>query len=219
HCRAQRSHRLRRAARDRADDPPDASRRLPAVRISARARDARSHRRPVRDEGDARALPRPDVGRAARRVAGLSVPDPAGLPHLARLESLGQRGIRLGLEAIDAVCERLGRPERTVPSVLVAGTNGKGSTAATFHAIAGAAGLSAGLYTSPHLERVTERLRIGPDDVGPDELDAALGEVFAAADRAPAIPLTYFEAVTGAAFLAFARGSLDLALLEVGMGG
>jgi dihydrofolate synthase/folylpolyglutamate synthase len=141
------------------------------------------------------------------------------LPHLARLESLGQRGIRLGLAAIDAVCERLGRPERRVPPVLVAGTNGKGSTAATLAAIAGESGLSAGLYTSPHLERVNERIRIRGNDIGDAELDAELGEVFAAADRAPEIPLTYFEAMTAAAFTAFARRSLDLAILEVGLGG
>ncbi|HKD18539.1 MAG TPA: Mur ligase family protein [Thermoanaerobaculia bacterium] len=141
------------------------------------------------------------------------------LPHLARLESLGQRGIRLGLAAIDAVCERLGRPERRVPSVLVAGTNGKGSTAATLDAIVGAAGLSAGLYTSPHLERVNERIRIRGEDIGDGELDAELREVFAAADLSPAIPLTYFEAMTAAAFTAFVRRSLDLAVLEVGLGG
>jgi len=141
------------------------------------------------------------------------------LPHRTRLEALGQRGIRLGLAAIDSVCERLGRPERRVPSVLVAGTNGKGSTAATLAAIAGAAGMRAGLYTSPHLERVNERIRIGDQDIGDEELDAELGEVFAAADRAPAIPLTYFEASTAAAFGAFARRSLDLAVLEVGLGG
>jgi dihydrofolate synthase / folylpolyglutamate synthase len=146
-------------------------------------------------------------------------PTPGGLSHLSRLESLGQRGIRLGLEAIDAVCERLGRPERAVPSVLVAGTNGKGSTAATLHAIACAAGLRTGLYTSPHLESATERVRVGAEDIAPPELDAVLGEVFAAADRAPAVALTYFEAITAAAFSAFARRSLDLAVLEVGMGG
>jgi dihydrofolate synthase / folylpolyglutamate synthase len=141
------------------------------------------------------------------------------LPHLARLESLGQRGIRLGLAAIDAVCERLGRPERRVPSVLVAGTNGKGSTAATLAAIAGSAGFAAGLYTSPHLERVNERIRIRGEDVGDGELDAELGDVFAAADRTPGIALTYFEAMTAAAFTTFARRSLDLAILEVGLGG
>jgi dihydrofolate synthase/folylpolyglutamate synthase len=127
--------------------------------------------------------------------------------------------MKLGLAAIDSVCERLGRPERRVPSVLVAGTNGKGSTAATLAAIVGEAGLRAGLYTSPHLEEVTERIRIGPDDIAPDALDAELAEVFTAADRAPAIPLTYFEAMTAAAFTAFARRGLDLAVLEVGLGG
>ncbi len=141
------------------------------------------------------------------------------LPHLSRLESLGQRGIRLGLASIDAVCERLGRPERRVPSVLVAGTNGKGSTAATLASIAGSAGLAAGLYTSPHLESATERIRLGAEDIAPEALDAELGEVFAAADRETPIPLTYFEAMTAAAFTAFARRGLDLAVLEVGLGG
>ena len=140
-------------------------------------------------------------------------------PHLSRLESLGQRGIRLGLSAIDAVCERLGRPEARVPSVLVAGTNGKGSTAATLAAIAAEAGLRAGLYTSPHLIAVTERIRVGPDDLAPDALDAALARVFEAADRAPSVPLTYFEALTAAAFVVFEEASLDLAVLEVGLGG
>jgi dihydrofolate synthase/folylpolyglutamate synthase len=143
----------------------------------------------------------------------------ARLPSLSRLESLDLRGIRLGLAAIDSVCERLGRPERRVPSVLVAGTNGKGSTAATLSSIATAAGLRTGLYTSPHLVDVTERIRIGEDDMASEELDAALGEVFAAADRAPAVPVTYFEAMTAAAFAAFARRGLDLAVFEVGLGG
>jgi dihydrofolate synthase / folylpolyglutamate synthase len=143
----------------------------------------------------------------------------APLPHLRRLESLGLRNVKLGLEAIDAVCERLGRPERQVPSVLIAGTNGKGSTAATLASIGTAAGLATGLYTSPHLIDVTERIRIGPDDIADGELDATLAEVFAAADAAPAVPLTYFEAMTAAAFLSFAGRKLDLAILEVGLGG
>ena len=129
------------------------------------------------------------------------------------------RGMRLGLAAIDAVCERLGRPERAVPSVLVAGTNGKGSAAATLSAIAEEAGIASGLYTSPHLESVTERIRIRRADVSAGELDAMLAEVFAAADRAPAVPVTYFEAMTAAAILAFARAPVELAILEVGLGG
>ncbi len=129
------------------------------------------------------------------------------------------RGIKLGLEAIDAVCARLGRPERVVPCVLIGGTNGKGSTAATLASIASAAGLTVGLYTSPHLIDVTERLRVGSWDVGAEELDQALAEVFAAADRAPQLSLTYFESLTAAAFVLFAEQRLDLAVYEVGLGG
>ncbi|HEY6097918.1 MAG TPA: bifunctional folylpolyglutamate synthase/dihydrofolate synthase, partial [Anaeromyxobacter sp.] len=141
------------------------------------------------------------------------------LSSLVRLESLGLRGMKLGLAAIDAVCGRLGRPERAVPCVLVAGTNGKGSTAATLSAIGGAAGRRCGLYTSPHLVDVTERIRIGEEDVSRERLDRALGEVFAAGDREPAIPLTYFEAVTAAAFWLFRDSALDVSILEVGLGG
>lgn len=127
--------------------------------------------------------------------------------------------MKLGLAAIDAVCERLGRPERRVPAILVAGTNGKGSTAATLSAIARACGIRAGLYTSPHLSRVTERIRVEEEDVSEEDLDRVLGRVFEAADRAPEIPVTYFEAMTAAAFAHFAARDLDLAVLEVGLGG
>jgi dihydrofolate synthase/folylpolyglutamate synthase len=141
------------------------------------------------------------------------------LPGLARLEKLGQRGIHLGLAAIDAVCARLGRPERAFPSILIGGTNGKGSTAATLSAIAAAHGVSTGLYTSPHLIDVTERVRLEERDVEAGELDAALSRVFAAADSAPSIPVTYFEAATAAAFQLFALRSVSLGILEVGLGG
>src|SRR5215831_9791143 len=127
--------------------------------------------------------------------------------------------MRLGLDAIDAVCERLGRPERKISAVLIAGTNGKGSTAATLSAIAAAAGIRAGLYTSPHLIRVTERFRLEEKDATEEELDVSLQRVFDEADRAPEIPVTYFEALTAAAFVLFADRSLDLSVLEVGMGG
>jgi dihydrofolate synthase/folylpolyglutamate synthase len=127
--------------------------------------------------------------------------------------------MKLGLEAIGSLCERLGRPERRVPSVLIAGTNGKGSTAATLSAIAACAGVRAGLYTSPHLIDVTERIRIEEADVSPVELDGFLAAVFEAAEAPPEIPLTYFEALTAAAFVAFAQRRLDLAVLEVGLGG
>lgn len=141
------------------------------------------------------------------------------LTALARLESLAPRGMKLGLAAIDALCERLGRPERDVPSVLVAGTNGKGSTAATLSAIATASRVRTGLYTSPHLQRVGERIRVEESDLSDGDLDEVLGRVFRAADAAPEIPATYFEALTAAAFLAFSSRGLDLSVLEVGLGG
>jgi dihydrofolate synthase/folylpolyglutamate synthase len=155
---------------------------------------------------------------------GLLLTSPLPFPFsrfrsLARLETLAPRGMKLGLAAIDAVCERLGRPERRVPSVLVAGTNGKGSAAATLSAIARAGGIRAGLYTSPHLARAGERIRVGDTDFSDGELDAALEPVFHAADGAPALPLTYFEALTAAAFVAFSDRNLDLSILEVGLGG
>ncbi|MEP6995785.1 MAG: Mur ligase family protein, partial [Acidobacteriota bacterium] len=146
-------------------------------------------------------------------------PSVSRLPNLRRLESLDIRGVRLGLAAIDAVCERMGRPERRVPGILIAGTNGKGSTAATLASIAAAAGLRTGLYTSPHLIAATERIRLGSEDVSPEQLEASLAAVFAAADQAPDVPLTYFEAITAAAFDCFARNGVELAVLEVGMGG
>ena len=127
--------------------------------------------------------------------------------------------MKLGLAAISSVCDRLGRPQERLPSVLIGGTNGKGSTAATLSAIARAAGVRAGLYTSPHLMRVTERVRFLEQDISEAELDDLLSRLFHAADAAPEVPLTYFEAMTAAAFLAFAERDLDLAILEVGLGG
>ena len=150
------------------------------------------------------------------------MPAPAlglSLQALARLESLDIRGMKLGLAAIGAVCQRLGDPERAASSVLIAGTNGKGSTAATLSAIARSGGVRAGLYTSPHLCAVTERIRVEEEDISPEELDGVLERVFRAADAAPAVPVTYFEALTAAAFLHFRERRVDLAVLEVGLGG
>lgn len=133
-------------------------------------------------------------------------------PLLARLE---QEGIRLGLEATRELLAALGDPQRRFPSVLVAGTNGKGSTAALLASILDAAGLRTGLYTSPHLEHPCERIRVGGRPLSPAALGRLVEEVTAAGLRTP----TYFEAMTAAAFLAFARRRVDLAVVEVGMGG
>lgn len=123
-------------------------------------------------------------------------------------------GMKLGLEPMQAACAALGHPERAFDAVHIAGTNGKGSTAAMTEAIARALGLRTGLYTSPHLVRFGERIRI---DGVPLE-DAALASVLdEALVRAP--ELSFFETATLAAFVAFRAAKVDLAILEVGIGG
>ncbi|MEA2560827.1 MAG: dihydrofolate synthase / folylpolyglutamate synthase [Acidobacteriota bacterium] len=97
----------------------------------------------------------------------------------------------------------------------MAGSNGKGSTSALLAAMASAAGLKTGLYTSPHLESVEERLRIDGRAIDPEELGALLERIVEAAGTPP----TYFEAVTAAAFLWFSERQVDLGVIEVGMGG
>jgi len=132
---------------------------------------------------------------------------------LARLEPLG---MRLTLEPFRRLLTKLGDPQRGLPAVLVAGTNGKGSTAALLAAIGCAAGYRTGLYTSPHLEVPRERIRIDGVAIATLELDRLLDAVVAAAeDELP----TPFEALTAAALLAFAEDGVELAVLEVGLGG
>ena len=124
--------------------------------------------------------------------------------------------IAMGLERVAEVSRRLGldRPGRQVVSV--AGTNGKGSTVAFLDAIARAAGLRVGAFTSPHLLRYNERIRIDGREID----DASLVAAFEAIEVARAeLPLTYFEFGTLAALWIFARSDLDLAILEVGLGG
>ena len=135
---------------------------------------------------------------------------------LAGLEAFG---IRLGLDGTRRRLAALGSPQARLPAVLVAGSNGKGSTSAFLAAMASAAGYRTGLYTSPHLESVEERLRIDGRAIAPARLHALLVRVLAAPGLDPAEPPTYFEALTEAAFLWFAEEEVDLAVLEVGMGG
>jgi dihydrofolate synthase / folylpolyglutamate synthase len=133
---------------------------------------------------------------------------------LARLQEVRGQGMLLGLDRVRLALERLGFPERRVPALHIAGTNGKGSCAAVADAILRRAGFRTGLFTSPHLVRFTERIRI--DGV---EVD---GERLAELDRAVAgteVPLTFFEISTVLAFLAFAQARVDVAILETGLGG
>jgi dihydrofolate synthase/folylpolyglutamate synthase len=118
----------------------------------------------------------------------------------------------------------LDHPERRFPSVLIAGTNGKGSTAATLAAILRASGLKTGLYTSPHLMRINERIRVDGAEIGDDEFAGLHGEVDRVAGKLvenrelPWHP-SFFEMMTAIAFAQFARARVDIAVLEVGMGG
>jgi dihydrofolate synthase/folylpolyglutamate synthase len=135
---------------------------------------------------------------------------------LAFIERQHPRAIELGLDRVRAVAERmpLTRPARRV--ITVAGTNGKGSTVAFIESIARAAGSRVGAYTSPHLLAYNERVRMD----GVDARDAQLVEAFEAVEAARAdTPLTYFEYGTLAALWLFQRSGLDLAVLEVGLGG
>jgi dihydrofolate synthase/folylpolyglutamate synthase len=111
-----------------------------------------------------------------------------------------------------------GEPHRTFPSLHVAGTNGKGSTAAMLHRILSLAGYRTGLYTSPHLVSFTERVRIGDQEISPIEVVELAQEVLDGAATAD-VPLTFFEFVTVMAFVYFSRRRIDVAVVEVGLGG
>ena len=123
------------------------------------------------------------------------MPPGAGRTGLGWLEALGPQVIRPGLSRTRALLASLGSPERSFRSLLVGGTNGKGSTAAFAAAILRAAGVRTGLYTSPHLVEVTERIRLDEEDVPPALLDDALSLVAAVSGRGALAP-TYFEAPT-----------------------
>ncbi|HEX2643521.1 MAG TPA: folylpolyglutamate synthase/dihydrofolate synthase family protein [Thermoanaerobaculia bacterium] len=135
---------------------------------------------------------------------------------LARLEGLG---IRLGLENTGRLLAALGSPQLRYPTVLIAGSNGKGSTSALLAGMATAAGYRTGLYTSPHLETVEERLRINGRAVPPEVLSGLLEKILAVSERELGGLPTYFEAMTVAAFLWFAESGIDLGVIEVGLGG
>jgi len=142
------------------------------------------------------------------------------------LYSLGNeiQTAKLGLDRITHLLEALGNPHRACRSVHVAGTNGKGSTCAMIEAALRRSGLRTGLYTSPHLVEPTERIRIGGEPISPGEFAELFAEVHDTAERmleegALDLHPTYFETVTAMAFLKFARADLDMAILEVGLGG
>jgi dihydrofolate synthase / folylpolyglutamate synthase len=134
---------------------------------------------------------------------------------LEYIESQHPQAIALGLDRVAEVLANL-KSEIGCPVLTVGGTNGKGSTCAMLEAILSAAGYRTGLYTSPHLLRYNERVRIA----GREADDESLAEAFAAVELARgSVPLTYFEFGTLAAFFLFSKENLDVAILEVGLGG
>ncbi|AWJ88708.1 bifunctional folylpolyglutamate synthase/dihydrofolate synthase [Azospirillum baldaniorum] len=138
-------------------------------------------------------------------------------PVLDRLKGLHPKVIDLSLDRVHRLLAALGHPERRLPPVVhVAGTNGKGSTLAFLRAMLEAAGLRVHVYTSPHLVRFHERIRLAGTLIDDDRLAALLEECEAANGGGP---ITFFEVTTVAALLAFAREPADVVLLETGLGG
>lgn len=143
---------------------------------------------------------------------------------LDRLFALETFGIKLGLDNISQLCAALGHPERTFTTLHVAGTNGKGSVTAMVHTALVAAGVHAGRYTSPHLVDLAERFVIGSAPVDAEALTRAAEDILNCADglRTPeGLPVhpTFFEATTAIAFELFRRARVDVAVIEVGLGG
>jgi len=131
---------------------------------------------------------------------------------------------KFDLTHMRVLLEALDHPERQFPSVLIAGTNGKGSTAATLASILNASGLKTGLYTSPHLVRINERIRVRSQEISDADFSELHGKVDRVAERLVAqgeLPWhpSFFEMMTAIAFEHFAREQVKIAVLEVGMGG
>jgi len=146
----------------------------------------------------------------SERGPGARLPD-----LLVELQRRARRGMELDLSRMRQVLAAFGDPHRALAAVHVAGTNGKGSVCAMVEEVARRAGLRAGLYTSPHLARFAERIRIG----GAPVEDAAFAAALEAALRRAPVELTFFEAMTTAALLAFRDAGVELCILEVGLGG
>jgi len=145
---------------------------------------------------------------------------------LEYLDSLGQelRGLHWGLETITKILAGLGNPHLQYPTAIVAGTNGKGSTAAMLANILRHAGYRTGLYTSPHLVRVNERIRLNGEEIGDEDFAQAFSEVrqvvegLQAQGKLRQLP-SFFEFLTATGFHYFAQARANFAVLEVGMGG
>lgn len=133
----------------------------------------------------------------------------------AYLTGLNINEMHFGLEAVTALLERFGAPQNTLRTILVGGTNGKGSTAVLISSMLKEEGFKVGLYTSPHLVDVRERIVIGTKKIPLKEFSSILARI---RDEAP-LPVTYFEILTAAALIYFQSRQVDIAVMEVGLGG
>jgi folylpolyglutamate synthase/dihydrofolate synthase len=135
------------------------------------------------------------------------------------LLGLKRRGVALGLDRMRRFAEMLGNPQDAVPCIHISGTNGKGSVAAMIESILRTAGWRTGLYTSPHLVRLGERIQADRRPLGEGEIAAYVAEMEPVAMSADEGPPSYFEFMTAMAFVHFARQKCDISCLEVGLGG
>ncbi len=136
-----------------------------------------------------------------------------------RLFALEQFGIKLGLDNIRAILTALGHPERAWPSIHIAGTNGKGSVAAMVERALRASGRRTGRYTSPHLDRVEERVAIDGRPIDRATFEAVTADVLDVVERLLPVSPTFFEVSTAVAFEIFRRQRVDVGVVEVGLGG
>ena len=153
----------------------------------------------------------------------------SAIDHLAAMApelatQTGQTRRKFSLDEVGTLLAALGNPHRTVPAVLIGGTNGKGSTASTLASILTASGLRTGLYTSPHLSRPNERIRIDGVEISDEDFAAqffrvrSAGQKLVEEGKLAQLP-SFFETLTTMAFLYFAEPAIEIAVLEVGMGG
>ncbi len=139
---------------------------------------------------------------------------------MAALSGLEVFGILLGLDRVEKLLHELGNPHHRFRSIHVAGTNGKGSTAVYLASVLSKAGYRTGLYTSPHLSRFTERIRIGGEEISPARVAAYTERIFGIIrELGPEFQPTYFEVTTALAFLFFAEAGVEWAVVEAGLGG
>ena len=156
----------------------------------------------------------------------VSSPDP--VPHAQVVSELTARWpehrVAPSLGRIEALCELLGDPQRAAPVIHVAGTNGKGSTTAMIEALLRAAGLRTGRFSSPHVMDVTERIMLDGEPISEERFDEIWREIepyVAMVDdqQIDGVAMTFFEIITGMAYAAFADAPVDVAIIEVGLGG